>query len=849
MVRIITRGLLAHRRRLAATALAIILGVSLIAGTLVLTDTISQTFGGLYGTVYKGTAAVVRAKAAFTGIQGTGAQRPLVDASLVGSLRTVKGVAADEGTIFGYTRLIGKNGHALGNPATGAPALGGNWDQVAALNPFHLVAGHAPQAPGQVAIDAKSARDGHLAVGDTATVLANGPPQRVRVVGIVGFGTADSPGGASVVLFTTPVAQRLVAAPGKFNSISFVAQPGVSQIQLARNLQTALPAGLQAVTGQQAAREDRSTIMNALGFFNTLLIVFALAALLVGAFMIFNTFSITVAQRTRENGLLRAVGASRRQVLSAVLLEAVVVGLLASAVGLALGVAVAGALKALLGALGLGIPAGGIVFAVRTVIVGLLVGTGVTVVAALSPARKAGKVAPIAAMQDGVATSSGYGSKQRVFAGAGILAAGVAALFTGLFAHVHSPVLLVGAGAGLVFFGVAILGRTVALPLSRVLGAPLPAVRGVAGTIARENAMRNPKRTAATASALMICVGLVSFITIFASSTQAAINTVVNRSFTGDFVIDSGAGMGGGFDPSLARRVNQLPQVALATGVRVGMAKIEGSVQQVVGVDPKTAFGIFDVQPLQGNQDNLGRDAIAVYKTQATDHHLKIGDYIPVQFATGIRLMRVALIYGSNEPAGNYFLGISAYQANFTNQYDYQVFVKKAPGVSSAAALAAVKTVTSHYPGATVLNEAQYKAQTAQPINQILGLIYVLLALAVVIALLGIGNTLALSIFERIQEIGLLRAVGMTRRQLRSTIHLESVVIALQGTVLGLLIGVSFGWAITHALNLLSTSAVSIPYRTMVAIVILAALGGILAAVRPARRAAKLNILRAIVSE
>src|SRR6516162_8099052 len=248
MVRIITRGLLAHRRRLAATALAIILGVSLIVGTLVLTDTISQTFGGVYGTVYKGTAAVVRAKAAFTGIQGTGAQRPLVDASLVGSLRTVKGVAADEGTIFGYTRLIGKNGHALGNPATGAPALGGNWDQVAALNPFHLVAGHAPQAPGQVAIDAKSARDGHLAVGDTATVLANGPPQRVRVVGIVGFGTADSPGGASVVLFTTPVAQRLVAAPGKFNSISFVAQPGVSQIQLARNLQTALPFGVQAVT-------------------------------------------------------------------------------------------------------------------------------------------------------------------------------------------------------------------------------------------------------------------------------------------------------------------------------------------------------------------------------------------------------------------------------------------------------------------------------------------------------------------------------------------------------------------------------------------------------------------------
>jgi putative ABC transport system permease protein len=850
MMRIITRGLLAHRRRLAATALAVILGVSLIAGTLVLTDTISQTFGGLYGTVYKGTAAVVRAKAAFTGIQGSGAQRPLVDAGLVGSLRTVRGVAADEGIIFGYTRLVGKNGQALGHPAAGAPTLGGNWEQVAALNPFHLVAGHAPQAPGQVAIDAKSARDGHLAVGDTTTVLANGPPQRVRVVGIVGFGAADSPGGASVVLFTAPVAQRLVTAPGKFTSISFVAQPGVSQAQLVHNLRAVLPAGLEAVTGQQAASEDRSAIMNALGSFNTLLIVFAIAALLVGAFMIFNTFSITVAQRTRENGLLRAVGATRRQILSAVLLEAAVVGLLASAAGLALGVAVATGLKALLGALGIGIPAGGIVFAVRTVIVALLVGTGVTVVAALSPARKAGKVAPIAAMHEAVVTSTGYGSKQRVFVGIGVLTAGVAALFAGLLAHGPSPVLLVGLGAALVFFGVAILGRTVSLPLSRVLGAPLPAVRGIAGTIARENAMRNPKRTAATASALMICVGLVSFITIFASSTRAAINTVVNRSFAGDFVIDSGAGMGGGFDPSLARRVGQLPQVALASGARVGMAKIEGSVQQVVAVDPKTAFGIFDVQPLQGNQNNLGRNAIAVYKTEATDHHLKIGDYIPVRFAdTGTRLMRVALIYGSNEPAGNYLLGISAYQANFTSQYDQQVFVKKAPGVSSAAALAAIETVTRHYPGATVLNEAQYKAQAAQPINQLLGLIYVLLALAVIIALLGIGNTLALSIFERIREIGLLRAVGMTRRQLRSAIRLESVVIALQGTVLGLLIGLCFGWAITHALNLLGTGVVSIPYRTLVIIVILAALGGVLAAARPARRAAKLNIMRAIVSE
>ncbi len=850
MLRTSLKTMLAHRRRLAATAVAVILGVALIAGTLVLTDTINQTFTGLYNTVYQGTDAVVRAQAAFTGTQGSGAQRPPVNASLVASLRTVPGVAADQGVIWGYTRLVGKNGQALGKSANGPPTLGSNWGQVAALNPFRLVAGHAPQAAGQVAIDAKSASDGHLAVGDTTTVLANGPPQRVQVVGIVSFAGADSPGGASVVLFTTPDAQKLVGQPGKFSTIYFAARPGVSQAQLARNLQAALPAGLEAVTGQQAASEDRSSIVNALGFFSTLLLVFAAAALLVGAFMIFNTFSITVAQRTRENGLLRALGATRRQVLSSVLAEAVTVGLLASAVGLGVGTAVAAGLKALFAALGIDIPVGSIVFAPRTVIIGLVVGTGVTVIAALSPARKAGKVPPIAAMQDAVATSTGYGSRQRVFVGIGVLALGAAALFTGLLAHPSRPVLFVGLGAVLVFCAVAILGRTVSLPISRVLGAPLPSLRGVAGTIARQNATRNPKRTAAAASALMICVGLVSFITIFASSVKAAASTVYSQSFTGDFIINSGAGGFGGADPAMARRVSQLPQVALASEVRVGQAKIEGGVQQVVAYDPKTAFGIVDVQPLQGNQTDLGPDAIAVYKTVATDHHLKIGDHIPVLFAaTGTKSMRVALIYGSNQLAGNYFLGISAYQANFTSQYDQLVYVKKAPGVSAAAALAAIKTVTKDYPGVTAQNQAQYIAQNTQFINQLLNLFYVLLLLAVIIALLGIGNTLALSTYERIREIGLFRAVGMTRSQLRSTIRLESVVIALQGTALGLLIGVLFGWAITHAINLFGTAVVSIPYLTLVAVVILAALGGVVTAIRPARRAAKLNILRAIVTE
>jgi len=515
-----------------------------------------------------------------------------------------------------------------------------------------------------------------------------------------------------------------------------------------------------------------------------------------------------------------------------------------------LGVVVAAGLKALLGALGIDIPAGGIVLAARTVIVALVAGIGVTVVSALSPARKASKVPPIAAMQEGAVASTGYGSKQRVFVGTGVLAVGVAALFVGLLEHLHSAVLVVGLGALLVFFGVATLGRTVSLPLSRVLGAPLPRLRGINGTIARQNAMRNPKRTAATASALMICVALVSFVTIFASSARAAISTVVDRALTGNFIINSGAGATGGVDPAMAQRLSRLPQVADASGLRLGMAEVEGSVNQVEAVDPTTAFKVFDIDPLQGNETALGRNDIAVYKSVATDHHLKIGDHIPVQFAaTGTQSMRVALIYGFNEPAGNYLMSISAYEANFTSQYDYLVMVKDAPGVSSAAALAAVKSVTKDYPGTTVLDAAQYKAQTAQGVNQLLGLVYVLLVLAVIIALLGISNTLALSIFERTRELGLLRAVGMTRRQLRSTIRWESVIIALQGAVLGVLVGTFFGWALVHALNILTISAVSIPYRSLAIIVVLAALAGVLAAVRPARRAAKLDVLRAVVTE
>ena len=860
MFKIVLQGLFARKLRLVTTALAVILGVAFTAGTLVLTDTLTSIFNDLSAGVYKGTDAVVRAKAVFNGPNNIGEVRPMIDAALVPALSHVPGVAAAEGSVLGYTRLIGKDGTPIGNPTSGAPTLGGNWGTVQALNPFHLVAGHAPQAPDEVVIDKHSATVGHLAVGDTTTVLVNGPPRRVRISGISGFGTADSPAGASVVQFTTPVAQLLVAAPGKFSSISFVAGPGVSQQQLVSNLQRVLPPGTEAVTGATAIKETQDTFQKGLSVFSKFFLIFAVVAVLVGAFIILNTFAITVAQRTRENGLFRALGASKRQVLGSVLIEAAAVGLIAALIGLAAGVAVAAGLKALLSAIGLGLPGGGLVLNARTVILSLLLGIGVTLVAAISPARKAAKVPPVAAMQEATVGSTGYGSKQRVIVGIAILVLGVAALFTGLFGHPPNAFLVVGAGVLLVFLAVSVLGRTIALPLSRAIGSPLPRIKGVTGTLARENTMRNPKRTAASASALMIGVGLIAFITIFASSIKASINASIDRSFAGDFVINSGAGATGGVDPALAQKLTTLPQVAAATGERLGSMVILGQATMIAAVDPRTAGQIFNVSPVQGSIGALGADSIAVYKDDATKHHLTLGSPVSVVFRdTGPKTLRVALIYGDNQAAPSafagsktsYFLGTPAYDANFAApHYDSQVLVKKAPGVTTAAALAAVKQLSAQYAiGATVQDQAAYKADQTKTINQLLALVYVLLALAILIALLGIGNTLALSIFERTRELGVMRAVGMTRSQLRSTIRWESVIIALQGTLLGLLVGIFFGWALVRAQKNQGITVFSLPYLTLVIVIVLAGLAGVAAAILPSRRAAKLNILHAIVTE
>jgi putative ABC transport system permease protein len=842
------RNLLAHKLRLLTTGLAVTLGVAFMAGTLVLTDTIQRTFDDLFSDALANTDAVVRAESSFDDPGGFGDVRGRIDASLLDEVADVDGVALAQGDVWGFAQVVGTDGDPIGNPGVGPPTVGTNWPE-GELNTWTLDAGRPPETDDEVVLDKASADDAGYGVGDEATILLRGEPRQMTVAGVATFAGADSPGGATFAMFTTEAAQRLVGEVGKFDSISVAAEDGVSQDELVGTIAPRLPDGVEAITGATAIEENQDDIQQGLSFFNQFMLVFAAVALLVGGFIIFNTFFITVAQRTRENALLRAIGASRRQVLAAVLVEALGVGIVASALGLAAGIPLAAGLKALLAAFGFDIPAGGVVLKPSTAIVAFSAGVIVTLVSALSPARRAGKVPPVAAMRDVAVSSTGYGSKERVIVGVLVLGLGIGALLYGLFGDPSNPLGIVGLGVLLVFFGVSALGRTISLPLSRVIGLPLPRFRGIAGQMARENAMRNPKRTAATASALMIGVGLVSFITIFAASTKASFGNTVDEAFTGDFIATSGQNGMGGVSPEFTARVNELPEVEAAGAIRSGLAEVDGHSQQLLGVS-REAFDIFDVDPIAGSPDDLDARSIAVWDNVAEDEGLSIGDRVPAVFAaTGEQELTVALIYGENAAAGDWLLGTEAFEANYPDQTDVQVFIKVADGVPASQAKAAIEGVAEDYPGVDVVDQAEYKDEQMGFVDQILGLVYALLALAILIALLGIGNTLALSIVERTRELGLLRAVGMTRAQLRSTIRWESVIIAIQGTLLGLVIGVFFGWALVTALESEGLNTFAVPLLSLAVVVVLAALAGVLAAVWPSRRAARLDVLRAVVTE
>lgn len=851
MFKVAFKGVMARKGRVLTTAIAVLLGVAFVTGTLVLSDTITRVFNDLFADVNEGTDAVVRAESTFDDGFGTDI-RGRIDQSLLGTVLATPGVDDADGQVQGFAQYVGADGEAIGNPGQGAPTLGFSWPEVEQLNPFVLVDGERPRGPNQVAMDKKTADDEGYEVGDTVEVLTQQEPQEFTISGITRFGSADSPAGATVALFDLPTAQAIIAEPGKFDSISVVAADGVDQEQLAEDLRAALPTDqrVEVITGDELIEETQDAIADQLSFFTTFLLVFAVIAVIVGAFVIYNTFGILIAQRSRELALLRAVGASRRQVISSVLVEAGFVALVGSILGLIGGVILASMLRSGLNALGFELPDGSLIIAARTIIIGLVLGFVVTALAALFPAIRASRIPPVAAMREVAHDVSGQ-SRARVLAGLLITVVGGLLLARGLFVGGDNALLSVGIGAGLVFLGITVLGPILVGPFVGVIGWPIARFRGITGRLAQENTERNPKRTSSTAAALMIGVGLVGLIAIAAASVTESINQAIEESFTGDFVVDSGSFGFGGLSPTLADDLNELPEVEVATGVRYGIARIGGVGEALFAADPETAFDIFDFGVVAGSTEGLDENGIAVYQERAERDGLAIGDPVPVQFAeTGEQELEVAMIFDDNDLVGTqYLIGRDAYEANFADQFDLQVYVIQDPDVTTEQARAAIDGVTAAYANAEVQDIEEFKQAQTDQINQFVAVIYVLLMLAVVIALFGIGNTLALSIIERTRELGLLRAVGMTRRQLRTTVRWEAILTSVFGTLLGLGIGLFFGWAIVEALKDEGLKSFVIPWGQLLIIVMIAALAGVVAAILPARRAAKLNILDAIADD
>jgi putative ABC transport system permease protein len=847
------KGLLAHKRRLVGTFLAVFIGVAFLSGTLVLGDTLRGNFDNLFTEANAGTDVVVRHASKLSTDPGEpDTQRGLIDASVVETVRGVDGVAAAEPTVEGFGQLVGKNGDKLGG--NGPPTLAGNWIENEDLNPYQLVEGRAPRADNEVVINRGAADDGKLKIGDTTTVQTP-EPVPVTIVGISTFGSADGLGQSTFTAFDLESAQEhLLKEADEVGGVAVKADSGVSQDELLNRVQRVLPADAQAITGTELTNENTTDINEEfLDLFTTFLTVFAGVALLVATFSIYNTFSIIVAQRTRESALLRAIGAGRGQILTSVVVEAVLVGVIASAVGIVGGLGIAGLLKAMFDAFGFALPAGGLVFNASVVVISMIVGVVVTLVAGVAPAVKASRVAPLAAIRD-VSVERTTASAVRAVIGVALTAIGVAVVLAAVLSGGDSVLALAGLGALLTISGVVVFGPVVARPASGVIGWPLQWVRGVTGSLARQNAMRNPRRTSGTAAALMVGVGVVTLFTIFAASLKTAIDDSVTQSFRGDLVISEGGFGGGGISPQLASDIQRLPEVQTATGLGRGRALVGNGTENVTIAEPAQLNRIVDLDVTAGSVRTLGPQELAVSDRIADDEGWRRGTKVPVTFSDGTTTeFTVGAVYENRDIAGNYVMSREAWTPHAVQDVDNTVLINLEKGVGLEDGRRAVEGTAEAYNAPDVEDRQQYADSVGQFVNMMLGIVYVLLALAILIALMGIANTLSLSVYERTRELGLLRAIGETRRQVRSMIRWESVIIAVFGTVGGLGVGLFLGWALVEAASQgtgdMIAPSFTAPVGQLAVLLVVGAIAGVLAGLRPARRAAKLPVLQAIVTE
>jgi putative ABC transport system permease protein len=727
--------------------------------------------------------------------------------------------------------------------------MAGNWVDDPDLNPYRLSEGRLPTAPDEAIVNRGALATGQLAIGDRVT-LQTPEPVELTIVGSSTFGELDSSAGVTFTAFTLEGAQQhLLGGRDEISSIAVASQVGVSQDELASRIAQVLPPRVEATTGAQLTAEATQSINDDfLTFFTTFLLVFAAIALVVASFSIYNTFSIIVAQRGRESALLRALGASRGQVLRATIAEAAIVGVVASVVGLAGGIVVATGLKGAFAAFGMDLPATGLAIGASTVAWSLAVGIVITVLAGIAPALRASRIPPIAALRD-LAIDRSSRSIIRHVSGLVVTVAGVALVLVAATGTGDGLLLAAGVGALLTIAGVVVLGPVVATAAARVLGWPAARLRGVSGRLARENAARNPRRTAGTASALMIGVGVVTLFTVFAASLTASITDSVGRSFGGDLVVSGGDTFGGTFSTEVAQKIGDLDVVATSAGLGAGAALIDGDTESFPVVDLVAVDQVLDLDIVEGSAAGVAGDSLAISRTEATDRGWTLGEAVPVTFIDGaVADFTVGAIYADSDVMGDLMMSRDGWTPRATQNFDMNVLVGLKDGVSLADGRAAVEGVTAAYAGTVVQDRDQYVDTVAAGVNQMLALVYVMLALAIVIALMGIANTLSLSIHERTRELGLLRAVGQTRRQIRSMVRWESVVMALFGTVGGIGLGVFLGWALVKAASGEGIGVFSAAPNQLIVVAVVGALAGVLAAVRPARSASRLDVLDAIAT-
>lgn len=838
-------GLWARKRRLIGTSLAVVLGVAFLAATLVLGDTMRSGFDKAFADANAGIDVVVRSADEIG--SGESVLRGALDAGTTDEIAAMPGVRAVAPTVDGVATLLGSDGDRVGGG--GPPTTGTNWIDDPDLNPYHLAEGRAPEAPGEVVIDRGSAKDGDLQVGDTTTVLTP-TPLPVTVVGIATFGDVDSLGPTTYTAFTLPQATELFAQqPDTISSVLVAAADGVSRETLRDEITEQLPARIEALTQEELTAEQNEEIgADFLDMFSMILLAFAGIALVVATFSIHNTFSILVAQRTRESALLRAIGASRRQVVTAVAIEALVVGVVASAIGFGVGIGLATGLDALMGGAGLDLPSDGLVVSTGTIVVAALVGILTTLVASVAPAIKASRVAPLAALRD-VAVDRSAASKVRGIAGVLIAGAGAVTVVTASSSP-DGAMSRAGLGALAMLVGFVVLGPIVARPSAAVLGLGASATRGFTGRLARRNAMRNPRRIAGSAGALMVGTAVVALFTTFGSSLKASIGDMVDDNFGGDLIVTQTDFSGAGIDPAVAPALGDLPEVDGSVGSAVATARIGDATVEPMATDPAALAAVLDLDDREGRLADVGPGELAVSTRWAEDHDVQLGDVVPMTFVDGTTTeLTVANLFERQDVMGNMIMASEDWAPHAGQAMDVVVFVTFADGVTEAAGQAAVAEVTEQFGAPEPQTRSEYKDSMGEQVDQMLYLIYGLLGIAVLIAVMGIGNTLALSIHERTRELGLLRAVGQTRAQLRSSLRWESVIVAIFGTVGGLGLGTFLGWGLMRALQVQEGFGVfALPVVPLAVILALAALAGVVAAMRPARRAARLDVLAAIAT-